>query len=105
MKLTVLCAAAALACAPVLSSGATVYIISSGSPTVDEAASALLQGAGYQVVVGVQFTGFDGTIDLTGISAIYFQNNANWSNGGVFPPAGIQQLTNWVNGGGRLVTS
>jgi hypothetical protein len=105
MKLPVVCAALAVAWSSVSSSGATVYIISSGDVGTDSAAAGLLSGAGYQVQVGVQFSVFDGTVDLTGVSAVYLQNNFNWSSGGIMPAAGAQQLIGWVNGGGRLVTS
>jgi len=105
MKLTVVVAALALASAPVVSWGGTGYVISSGDPALDGQVASLLSGAGYQVRAGVSVYQFDGSVDLTGVDAIYLQNNANWNAGGNMASAGQQQLIGWVNAGGRLVSS
>jgi hypothetical protein len=84
--------------------GANIYMLSSGDTTTDTAAMQALTSRGHTVTVGVQYTAFDGTVDLTGFQTVYLQCNANWTSG-VMPNAGQQQLVSWVNSGGRLVTS
>jgi hypothetical protein len=96
--------AAALAGACGSAQGAHVYVMSSGQTTLDNAVSGALTSLGHTVTIGVAFTGFDGTQSLAGYDTVYFQANYNWQSGDM-PLAGQQALVNWVNGGGRLVTS
>jgi hypothetical protein len=105
MKLGLIGAASLVACLPHCARGAAVYVISSGDVSTDAAAVNRLTSAGFQVHLGVDFSLFDGSVNLGGIDAVYLQNNYNWTSGSLMPAAGQQQLINWVNGGGRLVTS
>ncbi len=83
---------------------ANVYVMSSGDPVTDAAVSAALTSRGHTVTVGVQFLAFDGTQSLAGFNTVYLQSNYNWAQG-VMPVAGQQAVLNFVNAGGRLVTS
>lgn len=79
-----------------------VLVLSSGDQNLDTALSNLLETHGQAHTVGVHYTSFDGTLDLSAYDAVYLQANANWS--GDMPVAGQRQLINWVNCGGGLVT-
>jgi hypothetical protein len=83
---------------------ANVYVLSSGDTLTDDAVVNALTSRGHTVTVGVEYTAFDGTQNLSGFQTVYLQCNANWTSG-YMPVAGQQQLVAWVNGGGRLVTS
>jgi hypothetical protein len=85
-------------------SAANVYVFSSGDEATDRYLMSTLTGCGHTATLGVQFMNFDGTISLAGYQAVYLQASANWS-AGELPAAGALQLRNWVDGGGRLVTS
>jgi hypothetical protein len=82
-----------------------VYILSSGDPSTDNAASLALTSRGHTVTIGLQYGAFDGSANLTGFDSVYLQCNANWTAASTMPAAGQQQLIDWVNAGGRLVTS
>ena len=93
---------------PFLTSAAgavNVYVLSSTDPIVDSAVSDALTARGHTVTIGVPYDAFDGTVNLSGFQTVYLQCNVNWSTGTLMPVAGQQQLINWVNAGGRLVTS
>ncbi len=81
-----------------------VYILSSGHTPTDDAASLALTSRGHTVTIGLQYPAFDGSANLTGFDSVYLQCNANWT-ALPMPVAGQQQLIDWVNAGGRLVTS
>jgi hypothetical protein len=81
-----------------------VLVLSSGSNTLDTDVVNVLTGFGHSVSLGPEYTAFDNTVDLTGVDAIYFQNNANWTAGDI-PLSGQNALLSYVNGGGGLVTS
>jgi hypothetical protein len=98
-------AVAVLSCAAGVVRAANIYIISSGDPLTDQAAAAALTSRGHTATIGVTYDLFDGTVSLSGYQTVYLQNNYNWTAAPVMPSAGAQQLTSWVNGGGRLVTS
>ena len=83
---------------------ADVYLMSSGDFATDNAAASALSSRGHTVIIGVDCTAFDGSVSLDGYQTVYLQNNYNWT-GGPMPDAGQLQLINWVNAGGRLVTS
>jgi hypothetical protein len=83
---------------------ANVYVMSSGSPAVDNTVAATLISHGHTATVGVEYISFDGTQSLAGFQTVYLQTNANWASGDM-PVAGQQALSAWVRGGGRLVTS
>ncbi len=85
-------------------SAANIYLLSSTDSATDAAAVAALTSRGHTVTVGVDYTLFDGTVNLAGFQTVYLQSNFNWVAGSM-PAAGQQQLINWVNAGGRLVTS
>jgi hypothetical protein len=102
MRLALLTAIAGLAFPAV---GANVYILSSGNSAIDGAAAAALTSRGHTVTVGVEYGLFDGSVSLAGFQTVYLQCNANWTMFTMMPVAGQQQLIDWVNAGGRLVTS
>lgn len=83
---------------------ANVYVMSGGDATTDAAVVAALTSQGHTATLGVQYINFDGTQSLAGFETVYLQANFNWSSGAM-PAAGQQALVNYVNGGGRLVTS
>ena len=82
---------------------ANIYMLSSTDPMTDDAAAAALTSRGHTVTIGLPYSSFDGTADLTGFQTVYLQANFNWT-GTNMPDAGQQQLIDWVNAGGRLVT-
>jgi hypothetical protein len=84
--------------------GATVYVLSSGDAATDDAVVQALASRGHTVVLGVQYSDFNGMQSLAGINTVYLQANFNWGAASM-PPAGQQMILNWVLGGGRLVTS
>jgi hypothetical protein len=82
---------------------ANIYMVSSTDPTTDTAVMDSLVARGHTVTIGVDFTQFDGSVNLAGFQTVYLQNNFNWT-AGTMPLAGQEQLISWVNAGGRLVT-
>lgn len=86
------------------SSAARVYITSSGYQPQDDAVVASMQALGHTTTVGVPFYQFDGTQSLANVDVFYLQTNWNWGFGDM-PAAGQQQIVNFVNAGGGLVTS
>lgn len=105
MRLGFLASCLACAAAGPCVHAAHVYVFSSGNTQADEAVMAALTAAGHTPMLGVQYTGFDGSINLAGFQTVYLQANANWSVAAGMPTTGQQQLVSWVHGGGRLVTS
>ncbi len=83
---------------------ANIYMLSSLDPATDAAATLALTSRGHTVTLGVDYPLFDGTINLNGFDTVYLQSNSNWI-GGTMPEPGQLQIVNWVNAGGRLVTS
>jgi|GEM_PF-2518318 len=81
-----------------------VYVFSSTNASIDAAVISTLTSRGHTAVLGVPYTAFNGTIPLAGFDTVYMQGNANWTHGAM-SVAGQQQLVDWVNDGGRLVTS
>jgi hypothetical protein len=84
--------------------GANVYVLSSGDAATDNAAVQALVSRGHTVMLGVQYSDFNGMQSLAGFSTVYLQANHNWGSTSM-PPAGQQLILNWVLNGGRLVTS
>src|SRR5436190_8947991 len=60
--------------------GANVYMLSSGDATTDNAAVAALTAHGHTVTIGLPYTAFDGTADLSAFQTVYLQCNANWTS-------------------------
>jgi len=85
---------------------ADVYVFSTGNAAVDSAYAAALTGQGHTPTIGVQWNAFDGTINLAPYDAVFMNHSANWggSNQQV-SVAGQQQLVNFVNAGGGLITT
>ena len=83
---------------------ANIYIFASGDTQTDSAVVQALTAYGHTCTLGVQYMHFDGTISLAPYQAVYLQASANWY-AGELPAAGATQLRNWVQNGGRLVTS
>ncbi len=79
-----------------------VLILSSGDTGLDSSAQAVFTNAGHSVTIGPQYTTFTGA-ELTGVNAVLFLANANWSAGDM-PSAGQTALVNFVSGGGGLIT-
>jgi hypothetical protein len=98
----------AAACAVMFVAGdaaaVNVYVMSSGDAGVDSAVVAALTSRGHMATIGVPFTAFNGSQNLSSYQTVYLQANANWSTGDM-PVVGQEALVSWVNGGGRLVTS
>jgi hypothetical protein len=84
--------------------GANIYVLSSGDLETDNAVVQVLALHGHTATVGVQYSQFDGTQNLSGFDTVYVQANWNWTAWDM-PLAGQQALVNWVQGGGRLVSS
>jgi hypothetical protein len=85
---------------------ANVYVFSTGNTAVDSAYSAALAARGHAVTIGVQWNAFDGSVNLAGFNAVFMNMSANWSNSaGQVSLAGQQQLVNFVNAGGGLITT
>ncbi len=94
----------ALGAASSLAVASDVYVLSSGNAPLDALVKSRLEEMGHTVVIGPQFTGFDGSQSLAPYDAVYFQANANYAAGDM-PAAGQTALKNWVNAGGGLVAS
>jgi hypothetical protein len=80
-----------------------VLVLSSGDPDLDDSVVEALTVAGHSVAVGPQYFDFDGTFGLAGVGTVHLQPNANW-NAGDMPEAGQQQLIDFVQAGGGVVT-
>lgn len=87
-----------------LADAGSIYVMSSGNESHDTTVMASLAAAGHSSVIGVEYWEFDGTVPLTGYDAVFFQSNYNWTSGNM-PEAGQQQLVDFVNAGGGMVTS
>ncbi|MCW5938328.1 MAG: hypothetical protein KF884_07745 [Fimbriimonadaceae bacterium] len=83
---------------------ARVYVMSSGNPDHDNTVVSSLTAAGHVPVVGVEYWQFDGSVSLAGYDAVFLQANYNWGVGDM-PTAGQNQLLNYINAGGGMVTS
>ncbi len=86
--------------------GGNVYVFSTGNAAVDAAYATALTARGHTVTTGAPWSGFDGTISLVGFDAVVMNHGANW--GGSWqevPAAGQQQLVDFVNAGGGLITT
>jgi len=88
---------------------ADVYLVSSGTTTPalenDQLAINALTAGGHTVTVGVTYDQFNpANVDLTGIDVVYLQPSWNWEVGDM-PIDGQQQLVDFINNGGGLVTS
>ncbi len=79
-----------------------VLILSSGNGSLDTAAQNVFTSAGHTAVIGPQYTAFTGS-GLSGVGAVLFLANANWSAGDM-PLAGQTALVNFVSNGGGLIT-
>lgn len=85
---------------------ANVYVFSTGNAAIDSAYSAALAARGHAATIGVQWNAFDGSVNLAGFNAVFMNHSANWgSSAGQVSPAGQQQLVNFVNAGGGLITT
>ncbi len=104
MKVGMLLASLVITGSASLAHAVNVYMFSSGSPIIDDAASLALTQRGHTVTIGVVYTAFDGTIPLVGFDTVYLQANFNWTTG-LMPINGQAQLVSWTRNGGRLVTS
>ena len=84
--------------------GSTVYVMSGGNSTADQAVLNALIARGHTPVIGVQSYLWDGTqVNLNQFEAVVLLNNYNWSKGSM-PTSGQAALLNYVGGGGGLVT-
>lgn len=86
--------------------GGNVYVFSTGNAVVDAAYATALTARGHTVTTGAEWGGFDGTISLVGFDAVVMNHGANWgSSYQQVPEAGQQQLVDFVNAGGGLITT
>jgi hypothetical protein len=87
---------------------ANVYVMTTGAGSIaadnDNAVAAALANGGHTVTLGVPYTQFDATVDLTGIDVVYLQASWNW-NIGDMPVDGQEMLFEFVRNGGGLVTN
>lgn len=83
--------------------GPEVLLLSGGDFGSDCANQAALEARGFQVTVGPAIPDWDGTqFDLSDFAAVLLPHNINWPIG--LSPAGIEALSDYVIGGGGLVT-
>lgn len=81
-----------------LSSGwsARVYVLSCGNATLNNAVVSRLEAGGHTVTLGVAYTQFNGTQDLSNIDVVYLQPNHNFGAGDM-PLAGQGALLNFLS--------
>ena len=84
-------------------SAANIYVFSSGNAAIDNAVISTLNSRGHTCTLGVQFYQYTGQ-SLAAYQTAYLQANDNWYRGEM-SAAGGTALRNWVQAGGRLVTS
>lgn len=94
-----LCGAAQAANVYVMTAGAGAGAAATDAAVVDQ-----LTLHGHTVTLGVAYTAFDATVDLSGIDVVYLQANWNWNTGNM-PVDGQEMLFDFVRGGGGLVTN
>jgi hypothetical protein len=82
---------------------ANIYMTSTGDASLDNLSKTRLESLAYSVTIGVPYTGFNGTLDLSPYQAILLTASANWSSGDM-PVNGQTALVNYINSGGGLVT-
>ncbi|MEX2218368.1 MAG: GC-type dockerin domain-anchored protein [Phycisphaerales bacterium] len=104
MRLPLTVVAGLAAALPQAAHAANIYMLSSTDGPTDAAAASALTALGHSVTVGVPYTLFDGTVSLAGFDTVYLQANFNWT-GGPMSPSGQAQIVDFVQNGGRLVTS
>lgn len=86
--------------------GGNVYVFGTGNAAIDSAYASALTARGHTVTTGAPWSGFDGTISLVGFDAVVMNHGANWNGSAQeVPAAGQQQLVDFVNAGGGLVTT
>jgi len=87
---------------------ANVYVMSTGTSSIpvanDNAVVDALVNGGHTVTLGVPYTQFDSTIDLSNIDVVYLQASWNWNTGDM-PIDGQEMLFEFVRNGGGLVTN
>ena len=102
-RLSIVCATILLFLLPSVASGYRVYIFRGGEPSSDQAASHALQDRGHSANLGIETGNFDGTqVKLTDFDVVVARYNAN---GGAVGVPGKTALREYLQGGGRLVTS
>lgn len=83
-----------------------VYVFSTGNASVDAEYRNALVGAGHTPTTGVPWSAFDGSVSLSGFDAVIMNHSANWGGSSQqVPTAGQQQLVDFVNNGGGLITT
>lgn len=86
-----------------LTHAADVLITSSGDASLDALTETTIESLGHNADLGPQYINYDGSTDLSGYDAVLLLTNSNW-NSGDMPVAGQQQLLDFVDQGGGLVT-
>lgn len=80
-----------------------VYVLQGDEPASDQAVAQALGDRGFDVTRGVATHSFDGSqADLGGYDVLVALYTANWNQ--PVPPAGLQAIRAYVEGGGSLVT-
>ncbi len=84
----------------------SVYIFGTGNAAADAAYQSAFSAQGLSPTIGVSYDLFDGSVDLTGFDAVFMGPGPNWVGSPRETPAlGQQQLVDFVNGGGGLITA
>lgn len=90
-------------CQTAVSGRPRVLLLSSSVMAIDQAVVDRLEQYGLVAVVGPTYDGFDGTTSLIPYDVVYVQANANWGVGDM-PLDGQEQLLEWVQAGGGMLT-
>lgn len=91
---------------PLVASAQNVYVFGTGSAASDAAYQSAFASQGITATVGVPYDQFDGSVSLAGFQAVFMGPGPDWSGSPrETPAAGQQQLVDFVNAGGGLVTA
>lgn len=96
-------AALALLAASGIARAQSVHVLSSGDEAVDQAAVALLESAGFETTLGLEYWALTGAEDLSGYEAILALGGPNWGMGASFSEAAQQSLADFADAGGGIV--
>jgi hypothetical protein len=104
-RCSVLVALASVAGWVSVAQAAPVYVFGTGDAALDQAYAAALAAEGHAPTIGAQWNAFDGSVNLSGFRVVLMTHGRNWLGAGEVPVAGQQQLVQFVNGGGGLITT
>lgn len=95
--------AATLSILAATASAQSVHVLSSGEEATDQAAIALLESAGFETSLGLEYWELTGTEDLSGYDAILALGGPNWLQGTSFAEQAQQSLADFATAGGGIV--